>query len=142
MRIRSEQCPRTLGASLLSRTRHELSVNILELAQSDTASLSDVAQSVKVDPALTLKILRIANSPIYGGRRESENLAQALSLLGLDATLTLALSFSLVNSLKNTNAEGFDLDAYWRRCLLAAAASQTIAQKYPADIRTIDSDSS
>lgn len=33
-------------------------------------------------------IVRIANSPLYGQRRQSDNLSQAVMLLGLNATLT------------------------------------------------------
>jgi HD-like signal output (HDOD) protein len=44
--------------------------------------------------------MRIANSAMYSRRRQSTNLRQALIVLGLNATLTLALSFTLVSTLK------------------------------------------
>ena len=64
------------------------------------------------DPSLTAKILRIANSPMYSKRRKSENLRQALVVLGLNATTTLALSFSLVETYRTIKASRHDQTPY------------------------------
>jgi diguanylate cyclase (GGDEF)-like protein len=71
-------------------------------------------------------VLRVANSPLYCKRRKSENLRQALVVLGLNATLTLALSFSLVKSLRGGKANGLSYGLYWRRALLAATAARAL----------------
>ncbi|MGI9284148.1 MAG: HDOD domain-containing protein [Pseudomonadales bacterium] len=102
--------------------------HIVELAQDDTASMGAVADAVKMDPALAAKVLRIANSPLYGQRRQSDNLSQAVLLLGLNATLTLALSFSLVSAFRASPPNGFDYGLFWRRSLLAATAARVIAK--------------
>lgn len=101
---------------------------IVDLSQDPTAGMGDVADAVGMDPALTSKLLRIANSPLYGQRRQSDNLRQAVMLLGLNATLTLALSFSLVNSLRSSKKDGLDLTLFWRRALLAASAARVVAK--------------
>ena len=62
--------------------------------------MAKVAQAIGRDPAMTAKILRIANSAFYSQRRPSQNLRQALVIIGLNAALTLALSFSLVSSMR------------------------------------------
>jgi len=101
--------------------------HIIELAQDPEIEMGKVAKAVSLDPALTTKILRIANSPLYAQRRKSENLRQALVVLGLNATLTLALSFSLVKSLRNGKPNGLDYPLYWRRSLLAGTAARALA---------------
>jgi diguanylate cyclase (GGDEF)-like protein len=101
--------------------------HIIELAQDPEIEMSKVAKAVSLDSALTTKILRIANSPLYAQRRKSESLRQALVVLGLNATLTLALSFSLVKSLRSGSANGLDYPRYWRRSLLAATAARALA---------------
>src|SRR5450631_1205569 len=89
--------------------------------------MSKVAKALSMDSALSTKILRIANSPLYAQRRKSENLRQALVVLGLNATLTLALSFSLVKSLRSGKSNGLDHPLYWRRVLLAATSARALA---------------
>jgi diguanylate cyclase (GGDEF)-like protein len=47
-------------------------------------------------------------------------------VLGLNATLTLALSFSLVKGLRNGKSNGLNHKHYWRRALLAATAARAL----------------
>lgn len=100
--------------------------HIIALAQDPAIELDQVAKAVSMDSALTAKVLRTANSPLYAQRRKSENLRQALILLGLNATLTLALSFSLVKVLRSGKASGLDLPYYWRRTMLAGTAARAL----------------
>jgi diguanylate cyclase (GGDEF)-like protein len=104
-----------------------VAARIIELAQDPGIEMGKIAKAVSMDSALTMKILRIANSPLYAQRRKSESLRQALVVLGLNATLTLALSFSLVKSLRGGKANGLDYPRYWRRALLAATAARALA---------------
>ena len=97
-----------------------VATHIIELAQDPDIEMGKVATALSMDSALSTKILRIANSPLYAQRRKSENLRQALVVLGLNATLTLALSFSLVKSLRGGKSNGLSYGLYWRRALLAA----------------------
>lgn len=101
---------------------------ILEVASNPELSLVQVAGILSKDPALAAKILRIANSPIYARRRKSDSLRQALLVLGLNATLTLALGFSLVKTLRRDRPHGLDYKGFWRRALLSATASNALAE--------------
>jgi diguanylate cyclase (GGDEF)-like protein len=103
-----------------------VATHVIELAQDPNIEMGKVAKVVAMDPALTSKVLRIANSPLYALRRRSENLRQALVIMGLNATLTLALSFSLVKSLRGDKPNGVNYPYYWRRALLAATASRAL----------------
>lgn len=75
-----------------------VALRIIELANNPDVDLDDLAQVIAMDPALVTKLFRAANSPLYGLRRKATNLRQALNLLGLQGTLTLALGFSLIAS--------------------------------------------
>ena len=103
-----------------------VAAHIIELAQDPEIEMGKVAKALSMDSALSSKVLRIANSPLYAQRRKSENLRQALVVLGLNATLTLALSFSLVKSLRGGKANGLNYKFYWRRALLAATAARAL----------------
>lgn len=105
-----------------------VATHIIELAQDPDIEMGRVARAVSLDPALTTKILRIANSAIYAQRRRSENLRQALVVLGLNATLTLALSFTLVKALRDGKPNGLDYPHYWRRALLSGTAARALGE--------------
>ena len=110
-----------------------VATHIIELAQDPDIEMGKVAKALSMDSALSTKVLRIANSPLYAQRRKSENLRQALVVLGLNATLTLALSFSLVKSLRGGTSNGLSYDLYWRRALLAATAARALADAMHPD---------
>ncbi len=104
-----------------------VAMRVLQLAQNPESDLAKVAEAVSADPAIAAKVMRIANSAMYARRRQSTNLRQALITLGLNATLTLALSFTLVTALKKSSTGGFDFQAYWRRTILSAAWGKLLA---------------
>jgi len=103
-----------------------VAVQILALGEDPEAGLGQLADVISQDPAIASRLLRVANSPIYARRRQSENLRQAVTLLGLDGTMTLALSFSLVNGAIAEGVGSMDYDLYWRRSLMSAASARAL----------------
>ena len=101
---------------------------IVDLAQDPDLNLTSVAGFINKDPALATKILRTANSALFAQRRRSDNLRKALIVLGLDATLTLALSFSLVSGFRKHQVSGIKLPLFWRHCLLSATAARVTGE--------------
>lgn len=112
--------------------------DIIALARDPEIEMARVATAISRDPAMTAKILRIANSAFYAQRRPSQNLRQALVIIGLNAALTLALSFSLVSSMRAHRPVGIDYPRFWRRSLLAATAARAFSEAtksgHPEDV--------
>lgn len=115
-----------------------VATEIISLARDPDIEMSKVALAVGRDPAITAKILRIANSAFYAQRRPSQNLRQALVIIGLNAALTLALSFSLVSSMRALRPVGIDYPRFWRRSLVAATAARAFCEvskvSHPEDV--------
>ena len=105
-----------------------VALRIIELAQDPGADLNATAQAIGVDPALTARMLRVANSPLYAGRRRVDNLPQALTLLGLNATISLALGFSLAQGMRGSG-DARDQERIWRRSVLTAMAARLLGQQ-------------
>jgi diguanylate cyclase (GGDEF)-like protein len=101
-------------------------LEVLEICQDEDVSIGRVAKILVRDPALSGKILKVANSPYYGVRSQVTTIERAVTILGINATLSLALSFSLVRGLQNNRTTGFDHHAYWLRSVITAAASRVI----------------
>jgi diguanylate cyclase (GGDEF)-like protein len=101
-------------------------LEVLDICQDEDVGICQVSKVLIRDPALSGKILKVANSPYYGVRSQVTTLERAVTVLGINATLSLALSFSLVRGLERPRANDFDHHAYWRRCVISAAASRVI----------------
>jgi diguanylate cyclase (GGDEF)-like protein len=107
-----------------------VAMQVITLAQDPEIDLARVAETVSADPAIAAKVMRIANSAMYARRRQSTNLRQALIVLGLNATLTLALSFTVVSTLRRDSSKGFDFNAYWKRAILSATWGKLLASEF------------
>ncbi len=105
-----------------------VALRVVELGQDPDVDPTQVTELLARDPALTAKILRAANSAFYAQRRKATTLQQAVFSLGLDATLTLALGFTLVQSLRDGPGR-LDYSAFWRRAVVAGAAAQRISAR-------------
>ncbi|MEO8214441.1 MAG: GGDEF domain-containing protein, partial [Myxococcales bacterium] len=102
-----------------------VAIRVLQLCQSDDLDLAQIAATIGKDPALSAKVLRLVNSPVFGLRNDVRTVPHALALLGLNAVRTLALSFSLVRDLRASQQAG--LSAYWKRSIIAAIAARELA---------------
>ena len=107
-----------------------IALRIIELAQDPEADLSTAADIIAIDMALSARMLRIANSPLYASRRRIDNLGQALTMLGLNATLSLALGFTITQGVAGTaGSPEQDLrERAWRRSILSALAASQLGQ--------------
>jgi diguanylate cyclase (GGDEF)-like protein len=103
-------------------------LEVLDICQGDDIGIGQVAKVLSRDPALSARVLKVANSPWYGVRSQITTLERAVTILGINATLSLALSFSLVRGLQSTKGAGLDHQTYWKRCVTTAAASQVIGR--------------
>ena len=104
-------------------------MKVIDASKDPDIGLAEVSEIISADPALSAKLLKIANSPLYSLRRTIHNLREALTLLGLNASLTIALSFTLVKSLKGDKPKKTDQDMFWRRSLLSAAIARHMGYK-------------
>jgi HD-like signal output (HDOD) protein len=74
-----------------------VALRIIDASKDPDITLHEVSSIISRDPAIAAKLLKIANSPLYSQRRSLNNLREALTLLGVNASLTIALSFSLLH---------------------------------------------
>lgn len=125
-----------MTAPILERVRNAdnlpslptVAVEVVRLTQSAEVSAEEVAAAIQNDPALTVKILKVVNSSLFGFSREIASLKHAMVILGLRTVKVMVLSFSLVESLARSEDESFDYESYWRRSLTTAVASRLLAR--------------
>lgn len=105
-----------------------IALKILEAVRRDENSFDELAMIISADPALSLRIMKIANSALYSLPRSVESLSQATALIGTNALKNIALSFVIVENFQNAPQGSFDMDLFWRRAITAAVAAETLAK--------------
>lgn len=106
-----------------------VAAKLLELFSVPNVEVSEMAQIIGADPALSAKLMEYCNSPTFARARETTNIRQAIVLIGMKAVKILALSFSLVRTGNSNKESTFDYDQFWNHSLAIAASAQTIAEQ-------------
>lgn len=68
---------------------------VLNMIQSKQTDLKDIARVIEADPVLSMKLLRVANSPIFATRTKITSIVHALMLLGTKRICNIVLSVSI-----------------------------------------------
>ncbi len=108
-------------------------VEVLRVVKDEASSAQDLANVLRRDPPLTVKILRVVNSPFYGAGREITSVRQAVVTLGIRAVTAVALSTSIYDFTDKWHTS-IDRMRFWRHSLEVAVTSRMIAEAigYPA----------
>ncbi len=92
----------------------------------------DIARIIQMDPTLTVRLLKVANSPAYGGRGAIESCTDAVTRLGRGTTQNLIISFVLKNSFHTNSPVLRDrMRTLWRHSARVAALCQVLAKMTP-----------
>jgi diguanylate cyclase (GGDEF)-like protein len=103
-------------------------MKIVEMCGDDNVNFGQIARVLSRDPALAAAILKVANSAYYWVRSEVKTVDRAVCTLGINATLSLALSLSFVKVLRKRERHGFDHSSYWQRSVITGVAARSMAR--------------
>ena len=100
---------------------------ILACLQNPAASLTDAAQIIGRDVAMTANIMKLVNSAFFGSRRPITTIDRAVAYLGMDTLGALVLGHGVFQSGVATGIDGFSLEQLWQHTEQTAAAARAIA---------------
>ncbi|GAB4213339.1 MAG: HDOD domain-containing protein [Rhodoferax sp.] len=97
----------------------------------DDVSLAEIAAQIQADPALSAKLLRLANSAYFHVSRSIATVGAATQMLGLVMVRNLVVGHSM-GAVYGQLAD-FDLPVFWRHGLYTACLSRWLAQQTGRD---------
>jgi HD-like signal output (HDOD) protein len=98
----------------------EVYLRLREVMESPDSSMSEVAEVITLDPALTARLLRIANSALYNFPAEIETLSRAVNILGLRQIHDLVLATSVAQAFAGIPNTLMDMQTFWYRSIYRA----------------------
>ena len=104
-----------------------IAVRIIEAVKQDDACFDELGKIISSDPALTAKILKLANSSFYAIPQKIDNITKALTILGVTTVKNIALSFVIAKEMRGSSDNGFDFDFFWKRSLTAAVSADVLS---------------
>jgi diguanylate cyclase (GGDEF)-like protein len=105
-----------------------VALRLIQLAPDPAVDDEALADVLELDPALSARVLRMANSAFFGLPAEVRTLDRALPVLGRGAVTSLALSFSLTDESMRAGPLSEHFRRFWLRCAVQASAAETLAR--------------
>jgi HD-like signal output (HDOD) protein len=90
---------------------------------------SSIARMVSEDPGLSIKVLQLANSPLFGQGYLITNPADAVMCLGTEMIAAIVLSQSLFKHYETLSHADLDLPRVWSHCWETAALAQQLCRQ-------------
>ena len=103
--------------------------HVIRLVESENASAADLEQVIKTDAALTVKLLRTANSAYYRtGDMQVMSVRRAVAILGTRVvrSITLGVAFRGMFGTGEIRCASMNRENWWRHCLAVAVGSRIL----------------
>ena len=102
---------------------------ILELTAKEDVSTKELVAVIERDMVMTVRVLKLVNSPLFGLVKEVTSVQHAVVYVGLDTVKNLAISIATAGALPKTNDAGLDMEAFWLQSLAVGVAAKLIAEQ-------------
>ncbi len=105
----------------------DVAAKILSIAEDRLdISFKDLEDIIRVDPSLTAKVLKIANSAMYARQREIKSLQTAITLLGFNNLKSLVLLVTASGTFARDRNDPF-FQYFWKHSILSAFLARHMA---------------
>lgn len=98
-----------------------------EIIDHPRSSIADIAKIISEDQGLTARILKLANSPLFGYFSKIETITQAVTIIGVLQVRDLALALSVMDVFKGIPEDLVDMDGFWRHSIATGLAARLVA---------------
>ena len=91
------------------------------------SSLADIGQVISEDQGLTVRLLKLANSPFFGYHANISSITKALTVIGTRQLRDLALAVALMDSFSGIPSEKLQMSSFWKHNIACGILSRSIA---------------
>lgn len=127
--IRNPEVAKTISHLEGVPSRQALLAEFLRLLNDNSVPLDSIATSLKKDPGLSTRLLKVANSPYFGHSGSVETLDDAIGLLGMDMIVSMAATHKLFAVTPPPASSNLNLDALWEHCVYVSSLVRQLGYK-------------
>lgn len=102
-------------------------IRLRSVINSPNASMSDVAQIIVHDPAITARLLRLVNSSFFGLKTKIDTMTHAINMLGTQQVHDLVLATVVVDSFSGFTNDSFNIYDFWFNGVYCAVTARLLA---------------
>ena len=107
----------------------EAAVRVNELIRDPDHTAGDLARVVELDAGLTARLLRLANSPLFGHVGKIDRVSHAVVMIGERALRDLVMATSVTNVFKGIPEEFVDMASSWDNSATCGVVARLLAPR-------------
>ncbi len=100
---------------------------LLSSIDQDDVNVADLARKIALDPGLTARSLRLANSSFYGMANQVNTIQEAITILGFRTIRGVVTTAALLGAFATETGTSFKLTAFWRHAIATALCARELA---------------
>ncbi len=127
--IKNPEVAKTISLLEGVPSRQASLAEFIRLLNDSSVSLDTIAASLKMDPGLSARLLKVANSTYFGHSGSVETLDDAIGLLGMDMIVSMAATHKLFAVTPPPAASGLKLDVLWEHCVYVSSLVRHVGHK-------------
>ncbi len=114
-------------------TLPELHAHVRDVVDNSDASMDDLVNVLKLDPAISARLLCIANGSSYGTPKQVDTISRAVSLIGVQAVKDLVAETTIGQTFSGMPSQFMDATRFWRKSLFCALVAERMATSCGVD---------
>lgn len=112
-----------------SFTLPDTCLRIRQLLDDPRSGIQEIAQVMSVDPSLSAKVLKLANSALFRFPSQITSVSKALNVIGGEAAYNISMAETANVAFKSFNASCLDFVLFWEKSVRTGLIAQAIAQQ-------------
>lgn len=104
-----------------------LHAHVRDVVDDPNSSMEELVKILKLDPAISARLLRIANSPSHGGSKQVDTISRAVTLIGVEAVRDLVAATTIGQTFSGMPSQFMDAVRFWRKSLFCALVAERMA---------------
>ena len=107
----------------------EIVFQLNEMVNDSNCSAADIGEVINKDAGLTMRLLKIVNSPFYGFPSSIETISMAITVMGIRQLRDLVFSTCVISKYSKIPSDILNPDSFWSHSIATATTAQLIAKK-------------
>lgn len=106
----------------------DICVRIRSMLDDDQSDLEDIGHLISLDPSLSSKLLKLANSPLFRFESQIDSLAKAINIIGGEALYNLVMAETASSAFEHFSSDVIDLKRFWLQSIYAGLVAKHLAK--------------
>jgi len=102
--------------------------NVMAATQDPSCSVEDVAKEVSTDQALSVRLLKLANSSAYWRGKRINSVKAAVGRIGIETIRKLIMSLDILGQYEGTTGRHLDVRLFWEHCIGCGLIASTLGK--------------